>query len=164
MEHGSGLAAAAGPAWAAAIEHSALGAALRTSLWLFPLVETLHIIGFAVLVGAIVTFDARVVAARPGFELDRWRRAVLPVARTGFALALPMGLLLFATEATAYVANPAFLLKLAMLAFALANVAAFHLLARGRECPVTPGLRATAGLSLLAWLGVLTLGRLIAYV
>ncbi len=161
--HAHGAAAAAGPAWAAAIEHSAVGEAMRGSLWLFPAVETLHIVGFALLVGAIVTFDARVVAARPGMALDRWARAVLPVARLGFALALPMGLLLFATEATAYARNPAFRLKLVLLAAALANVAAFHLLARGRDRPSTP-LRAAAGVSMAVWLGVLVLGRLIAYV
>lgn len=160
MEHGH---AVLGPAWAALIERSALGQAMRGSLWLFPLVETLHIIGLALLVGAIVTFDLRVVGAGPGFERAGWERAVLPVARFGFFLAVPMGLLLFATEATAYARNPAFWLKLAAIGTALANVALFHRLARG-TAGVTPALRVTAGLSLGLWLLVLTLGRLIAYV
>ncbi len=160
---GQGHGAAAGLAWAALVEHSPLGDALRNSVWLFPAVETLHIIGFAILVGAIVTFDVRVIATRPSLEFGPWRRAVLPVARAGFALALPTGLLLFVTEATAYAANPAFRWKLVMLALALANVGLFHLSARGRVDP-SSALRLIAGLSLAAWLGVLILGRLIAYV
>lgn len=145
------------------IEQSSLGGALRNSLWLYPAVETLHIIGFAILVGAIVTFDLRVIAARPGLALGPWQSAVLPVARAGFALALPMGLLLFVANATAYLANPAFRLKLVMLALALGNVGAFHLMAADRDEPST-ALRLIAGLSLAAWLCVLSLGRLIAYV
>jgi hypothetical protein len=132
-------------------------------LWLFPAVETLHILGFALLVGAIVTFDARVIGARDSFALEAWQRAVLPVARLGFLIAVPMGLMLFTTEATAYSRNPAFRLKLVMLAVALANIVMFHRLARGRTT-VSTGLRVAAGLSLASWLLVLVLGRLIAYV
>ena len=152
-----------GPAWAATVEHSSLGYALRNSLWLFPAVETLHILGFAILVGAIVTFDARVIGARDGFALEAWQRAILPVARLGFLIAVPMGLMLFTTEATAYSRNPAFRLKLVMLVVALANIVIFHRLARGRAT-LSRGLRIAAGMSLASWLLVLVLGRLIAYV
>ena len=51
--HGAG-----GLAWAALIEHSALGETLRGSTWLYPAVECLHIVGFALLVGAIASFLA----------------------------------------------------------------------------------------------------------
>ena len=119
---------AQGPAWAAAVEQSGLGGLLRDSVWLYPAVETLHIIGFA--------------------------------------LAVPMGLLLFTTEATAYVGNPAFLAKMALLALALANIAWFHArLTRARDGQGTAGvLRASALLSLGLWVGVLVAGRIIAYV
>lgn len=165
MEH---LAPAAAPAWLQAIEASALAQLLRSSLWLYPAVETLHILGMAVLVGAIAVFDLRLVLAPPAAagapaELAAWGRTVLPVARAGFALALPMGLLLFAVEATAYAANPAFRLKLVLLVLALANVALFHALA-ARLRPPSPGaIRVLAAASLLLWTGVLVCGRLIAY-
>lgn len=154
----------AGPAWAAWVEHSWLGEALRSSLWLYPAVETLHIMGFAVLVGAIVAFDARVVARPATLQLIPWQQDVLPVARTGFFLAVPMGLLLFTAEAGSYARNPAFQLKLALLAIALADIALFHALARRSGGHVTPGLRVAAALSLVLWLAVLACGRLIAYV
>jgi hypothetical protein len=160
LEHGL---AATAPAWAMAVERSAVGQALRTSLWLFPAVETLHILGLALLVGAIATFDLRVIRAGPGLDLARWERAVLPVARAGFLLAVPMGLLLFTTEATAYARNPAFQLKLLLILAALANIALFHRL-RNRAGMLTAGLRLAAALSLALWLAVLACGRLIAYV
>lgn len=147
MEHG------AATGWLAAIEHSGLGATLRGSLWLFPAVETLHIVGFAVLVGSISVFDLKVLAKGVGD-----RTAVL-TARTGFALAAPMGLLLFVAEAGAYAANPLFRLKLALIALALVNVAWFHARAERGS-----GMRLAAGLSLASWLAVLVCGRMIAYV
>jgi hypothetical protein len=158
---------AAGPAWAALIERSGLGEALRGSTWLYPAVECLHIVGFALLVGAIASFDLRTLrAAEPVAAADGLAGQVLPVARAGFALAVPMGLLLFATEATAYVGNPAFLAKLALVGLALANVAWFHarLAAARRGGAGAASLRLGAGLSLALWVGALLAGRLIAYV
>jgi hypothetical protein len=159
LEHGL----ADAPGWLAALQHSALAQTLRGSLWLYPAVETLHIVGLALLVGAVAVFDACVIRARAGFDLGGWTRSVLPVARTGFALAVAMGLLLFTVEATAYAANPAFVAKLALILLALANVAVFHRLAR-RTTGVTAALRAAAAASLVLWLLVLACGRLIAYV
>ncbi len=49
MEH----AAAEAPGWLLALEQSGLGRTMRTSFWLYPTVETLHILGFALLVGSI---------------------------------------------------------------------------------------------------------------
>ena len=111
MEHGP-----AGPAWAALLEQSSLGATLRGSVWLYPAVECLHIVGFALLVGSIVSFDVRSLRARSLETVEILAAQLLPVARTGFALAVPMGLLLFITEATAYLANPLFLAKLVLIA------------------------------------------------
>ena len=165
MEHGHGP---AGPAWAALLEQSALGSQLRGSIWLYPAVECLHIVGFAVLVGSIVSFDVRSLRASSVQAVEIVAAQLLPIARTGFALAVPMGVLLFITEATAYVANPAFIMKLVLIALALANIVWFH--HRLKVASDTFGviglsrLQLSAGLSLVLWIGVLLAGRLIAYV
>ncbi len=159
-----------GPALLAALEASGLGQTLRGSLWLYPAVETLHILGFAVLVGSIMAFDLRLLAAPDRFDVEGWVRQLVPVAAAGLLLALPMGFLLFTAEATAYVANPVFLAKMALLALALANIAWFHLgpyrrrKAVGPSMGITPAMRLSAGLSALGWAAVLVCGRLIAYV
>lgn len=142
--------AAAGPAWAAALEASGLGRAMRQSAFLYPTVETLHILGFALLVGAIAAYDLRLIAGRePPAIAQR-------VAAAGLALAAPAGFLLFATEATAYFHNSVFLAKLGLIALALGNLALFHL-------RWTPG-RIAGAASLALWVGALGCGRLIAYV
>jgi hypothetical protein len=140
----------AGPAWAAALEASGFARSMRDSLALYPAVEILHIVGFALLFGAIVTYDLRLVVGREPPAIAQRAAAV------GLALAVPAGLMLFTVEATAYLHNPVFVAKLALIALALANVGFFHF-AR------TAG-RAAGAASLALWLGVLVCGRLIAYV
>jgi hypothetical protein len=166
MEHGL----MQGPALLVALEGSGLGQTLRGSLWLYPAVETLHILGFAILIGSIVAFDVRLITAPAGFDVERWVGLLVPVAATGLALAAPMGFLLFTAEATAYFRNPVYLTKMALLLLALANVVWFHFgpyrrrKAVGPSMGIPPAMRRSAGLSLVAWIGVLTCGRLIAYV
>lgn len=149
-----------------ALEQSALGATMRESVLLYPAVETLHIIGLALLVGSIAVFDLRVLGAFRGASLLSIADATLPVAVAGFALAAPMGLLLFTTEATHIAANPAFQAKLAFIAVGLANAGVFRLLAwRQVVTGVTLPRVAKIGavVSLAAWLGAIAGGRLIAY-
>ncbi|HYD98474.1 MAG TPA: hypothetical protein VEH84_03750, partial [Alphaproteobacteria bacterium] len=104
MEH-----AADAPAWLTAIQLSAPAAALRGGIWLYPLVETAHILGFAALFGGILGFDLRLIGFGRALPLDRMARLLLPVAAGGLAVALTTGALLFSVEATAYARNPAFL-------------------------------------------------------
>lgn len=159
-----------GPALLAALEASGLGQALRGSLWLYPAVETLHILGFAILVGSIVAFDLRLLRASDRFDVEAWVRQLVPVAAGGLALALPMGFLLFTAEATAYFRNPVYLAKMGLLLLAILNVAWFHLgpLRRRRQVGPSMGIptamRLSAAFSMFAWIAVLACGRLIAYV
>src|SRR5690606_18253282 len=131
-------------------------------------IEILHILGFAILVGAIVTFDLRVLGLGRGIPIEAAGRHCLPIAIAGFALAAPMGLLLFTTEATSIARNPAFLLKMGFLVLAGINVALFHFgpwrrVADWSEGGVPGRVRAGAALSAVLWICVLASGRLIAY-
>lgn len=105
----------------------------------------------------------------PLLPADALARLLLPVAVTGFVLAVPTGLLLFTTEATALAGNPAFLAKLALIGLALLNILAFHRLAGRRMADWSlsdrppPGARFAGAASLALWVGALACGRLIAY-
>ncbi|QGZ39013.1 hypothetical protein IP92_02782 [Pseudoduganella flava] len=48
-------------AWTAWLAGTPVARAMRDGVWLYPAVETVHIIGFAVLVGAVAMFDLRVL-------------------------------------------------------------------------------------------------------
>ena len=52
---------AVGPAWLVWLEGSAVAMAMRQWVWLYPIVEIVHIIGFVILVGAAAMFDLRLL-------------------------------------------------------------------------------------------------------
>ncbi len=149
--------------WLAWLEASALGEVARNSGWLFLVVNVLHVLGAAFVVGGIAVFDLKVLFDRE--EAEETGRVAIPLAATGVALQVPTGLTLLAVEATKLGVNPAFYAKMAFLALGLVNVALFHArfgaAMRGESLP--PSARAYALVSLLAWVLVLVAGRTIAY-
>ena len=67
-----------------ALEQSAMGAAMRQSLVLYPAAEILHIIGLAILVGSIVGFDLRLLGLSRALPLAVFARHSVPLAMGGF--------------------------------------------------------------------------------
>ena len=158
-----------GPAWLVWLELSGLGEAMRKSAWMYPIVEIVHILGFVILVGAVLMFDLRVLGLGRGLPVSALARHLLRWSWLGLALVVPAGLMMFSAHATEFATNPAFLLKLGLLASAAANVAFFHLgpyrSVQGWNVEVrAPGAaRAAAALSIAIWIAVISCGRLIAY-
>lgn len=146
----------------AAIAASPLSTWIRTEPWAWPLLELVHIAGFAVLVGGLVLVDARVLGGRRGPDPRSLERHARPFVRGGLALALMAGLMLFVGRPVEYVGNPAFLAKLALVGVALANALAFH--ARDGIVKIDAVARLQAAASIALWFLVLALGRFIAYV
>ncbi len=156
-------------AWLLWLQNGQVGQAMRQSIVLYPAVEVLHILGMATLLGSILCMDLRLMGAARAIPATRLARHLLPVAIAGFALAVPMGLLLFVTEAAALSRNPAFLAKLGLIALAGANAAAFHLgpwravLLWDVDARPPAAARAFGAASAMLWISVATCGRLIAY-
>ncbi|QRG04897.1 hypothetical protein EZH22_17300 [Xanthobacter dioxanivorans] len=151
-------------ALAAALEGSALGQAARASIWLYPVANLTHVLGAALLVGASATFD---IAILRGDRAARWvLRAGMWLAALGLVVQVASGVVLFAAEAGPLLRNAAFLAKLAFILVGLANIAVFHLFFRPEPTGgrYARGARLAAGVSLLAWVAALLLGRTIAYV
>jgi hypothetical protein len=150
-----------------ALQESQLGHLMRTSPALYPVAEILHIIGFVILVGSIIALDLRLLGLGRSVGIQPMARLILPMARGGFLLAICMGFLLFSADAAHVVRNPAFQMKVLLIALALVNIAIAHAGAWRRladwhnEAP--GGAKLTAFLSILFWLGIVSSGRLIAY-
>lgn len=146
-----------------AYEMSALGAAARSSLWLYPVANLLHVLGAALLVGAIATFDLAVL--RRSKAVAAIGPIAVPLAASGLALQLGTGVILLSAEASTMVVNPAFQLKGLALAIGIANLAWFHWRFDGAiaEGLVPDRARRHAAVSLVAWVTVLLAGRGTAY-
>lgn len=146
-----------------------LSAFMRTATWAYPVVEIVHIAGFSVLVGSVVLFDLRVLGCAPALPVAELGRHLLRWALFSILLVVPAGLLLFSAHPVELANNPAFLLKLALIGAAGLNALVFHWLPyrtvaswdRARPAPLAA--RLGAAMSILLWLGVISCGRLLAY-
>jgi len=155
--------------WLSWLESSALAHAMRQWLWLYPAVEIVHIIGIALLVGAAVMFDLRLLGVSRAIPVVALARHLLPWARTGLAVMAVTGSLMFTAHATEFGASPVFRLKLALIAAGCLNAAIFHRwpfrAVSGWDIgAVTPlAAKAAAVASLLLWTSAIACGRLLAY-
>jgi hypothetical protein len=153
---------------AAALEASSLGAAMRDSTFFYPIVNILHLIGLVMVLGGIGLLDLRMLGLARQLPLAGVYGLLTGTAVAGVCVQMGSGFLLFASDATALIANDALLLKMLLFAAALLNAALFRLLWRKRiatwdAAPPFAG-RMQSALSLFMWGTIGALGRLIAYV
>lgn len=153
-----------------ALEHGGIAQAMRDSAWLYPVVETVHITGFIILVGAVIMFDLRVLGLSRQVPVRLLAAHLLPWGAAALVLIVPAGLLMFSSDAGNLIGNRAFVLKMLLLLLAGTNAAAFHMGSfrtaerwdQGVTAPASARLHAAA--SLVLWIGIISCGRMIAYV
>jgi hypothetical protein len=156
-----------------ALEASGLGQAMRQWLWLYPTVETVHIVGIALLFGSIAVLDLRLLGFSRSIPVKRLATHVLPWTAASFLLIVPSGLMMFSAHATDFVSSPVFLTKMCLILAAGLNAALFHTIVfpsvgvwdseEMRKLPPPPSARVSAAVSLLVWISVIACGRLLAY-
>ncbi|MFC3069086.1 DUF6644 family protein [Phenylobacterium soli] len=144
--------------------------ALLGSLNFWGLLEGTHLISLMLFAGTIFVVDLRLLGVtfrRTPVSVVSDR--VLPLTVAGFLMVIATGLLLFFAKPLFYYHNLWFRAKMVFLVLAMINIAVFHFRVQrnqaawdGYERPPASA-RASAALSLLAWLCVITMGRFIAY-
>lgn len=155
--------------WLDQLEGSSLALAMRGELWLYPLVEVVHIIGFSLLVGAVVMFDLRVLGVSKDIAVTALARHLLPWALAALLLIVPAGLMMFSAHPHDFAGNGVFILKLCLIAAAGLNALVFHLgiyrtVSQWNTASAAPGLaKAQTVLSVAIWFTVVLCGRLLAY-
>src|SRR5215467_1356729 len=144
---------------------SFFGTGIRDSVWLFPFVEIFHLLALAILGGAVIILNLRLVGI--GFSNDApsaLYRDLRPWMTGSLIVMLISGFLLFSTEAVKMYGNWAFQLKMLFLLLAAVFTFTFHGRVTGRD-EASAGARWTAAVvSTLLWLGVGLGGRAIGYV
>src|SRR5436305_15212247 len=98
-----------------AIEGSALGQAMRQSLWLYPAVEIVHITGIGLLFGSIAVLDLRLLGLSRTIPVRRLAAHVLPWTAASFLLIVPTGLAMFTAHATELIGRPVFALQMCLI-------------------------------------------------
>ena len=143
-----------------AIEGTALAAWVRESpsIWAYATILTLHTVGLAIVVGANVVVDLRLLGWATAIPLTALR-AAFPIMWAGFAINFATGVLLFMADATTKSVQTVFYVKLTCITLALIVARTISKRLRQQD----DRLRAFAIASLFLWAGAIVAGRLMAY-
>lgn len=152
-----------------ALEGSGLGRMMRESLWAYPAVETIHIIGLAIVYGSIVIVDLRLIGISRAVSAAKLARFALPWTVGAFLVVMLSGSMMFTAHVEDFLTNGVFLLKMGLILAGAVNAGLLHATAfkhvnRWDEGVMPPvGVRLAAALSIALWTCVIACGRLLAY-
>jgi len=148
----------------AGLEATTVAQTLRTSRWLYAATNTAHVFGIALLVGAILPLDLRLLGWWPDVPRQKLVRVLVPVAATGLTLAVVAGGLLFTVRAREYAGVGFLQAKLALVAIGtLGAVLLHHAHGLRLDGATDQRLARHAVISLVCWPTALVCGRLIAF-
>jgi uncharacterized protein DUF6644 len=157
------------PQFLIALEQSALGAAIRQSVWAYPTANVGHILALTLFAGSVAMMDARLLGAFAAAPPAAIVRPARRMAIAALALMAATGFMLFTAEASHVALNRVFQIKAGLIALGITNAL---LVARplDRALEATPAfaplpgrVRLAGGISVAIWVSVAACGRLIAY-
>ena len=140
------------------------------SLYVWPLLESTHVLSLGLFVGTAVMNDLRLLGwTMREVPVSEVTGRLLPWTRIGFAVMLTTGLLLFYSSPVRYYHNIFFRFKVLLLIVAGLNAFVFH---RGihrrvaewdNDTKLPRAARVAGAVSLIAWALIVVSGRLLAY-
>ena len=152
------------------LESTSAASAIREGLYLFPFLESIHVVGLALVFGTILVIDLRLLGlASSNRTFNRVASDILKWTWVGFAITAATGALMFITNADVYFHNIYFQVKMGLLVLSGVNMAAFEFTARKTvaewdAAPSAPRAgRVVATISLVLWISVIFTGRLIGF-
>jgi hypothetical protein len=152
------------------IDETAWSTALHESLYMYPLVESTHVLTLMLFVGLTIMWDLRLLGlAFTRVPISEVARRILPWSRAGFYIMFVTGALLFYAIPVRNYQNIFFRAKMIMLLLALLNIWYFHNRTErgiaGWDNVSTPprAARIAAVVSIVLWCAIVVSGRMIAY-
>jgi hypothetical protein len=144
--------------------------ALRESIFMYPLVESIHVLTLCLFVGLAAVLDLRLMGVTlKRVPVSEVARRLLPWMAVGFTIMVVTGGLLFYAIPVRSYHSVWFRTKVILLVLAGLNAWVFHAriwrsVTAWDLDPVTPKAARVAGAaSLLLWAGIIVTGRMIAY-
>ena len=146
-------------------ESSAIGRAVAESVWAFPILEAVHLLGLCMLGGALLVVDLRLLGAGlTGQPVARLSRQARPWLIASLVVMVLTGVPLFLSEAIKAYYNTSFWVKMCTLPFALTFTFAVRERVARREDPAPAALgRLVGAVSLALWFTVAAAGRWIGF-
>ncbi len=150
------------------LRHTPQGEFLRTARWGWPIFESLHFLGMSLLLGTVGVFDLRLLGFARRIPIAALHR-LIPIGVSGFVINLATGICFISATPDQYLFNKAFYWKVTFITIAGVNVMIFYARTFRRLLETPPGItpplaaRLAGGVSLLAWIGVMSAGRLLTF-
>jgi hypothetical protein len=144
--------------------------AMHESIWAFPIVESVHVLGLCLFLGLAVLWDLRLLGVTfrevPASEVNG---RLMPWMWAGAVIMVISGIFVFLNDPIRYYNNIFFRIKAVMLVLAVLNawvfqIGVFRRIAdwdRGGRQPLNARMAGIA--SLVLWAGIVVAGRMIAY-
>jgi hypothetical protein len=126
-----------------------------------PIVQTVHLVAIATVMGSIVVVCLKVLGlALPSQPTEELVRRLVPWTWWALPVLFVSGLVFVIARPRRYFSNPVFGIKVALITFAVLITTLLHRLA---ERWPKRGAKLLAGVSLAAWVSIVLAGRWIAY-
>jgi hypothetical protein len=152
------------------IEATTLSQELAGSIWVYPIIESLHTIGVAVFLGLLLVWDLRLFGVMfTRLAVTEVWASLIPWITLGAVFMMATGVALFWAKPVYSWGHVFFRIKVAALFLALLNAAAFHVGIERRIidwdlAPTPPRAARVAGvISMVLWAVIVVAGRLIGY-
>ena len=148
--------------------HTAIGEFMRESRWAWAIFESLHFTGMSLLIGTVGIFDLRLMGFARRIPLAALHR-LIPLGVSGFVLNAVTGFCFICATPDQYIFNMAFRVKATFLIVAGLNVLFFYSRVFRRldrlpdDARPPVGARLAGLVSLSAWVGVMSAGRLLTF-
>jgi hypothetical protein len=152
------------------LQDTKIGTSIRESIWVFPIIESTHVLALSLSVGLLLVSDLRllgyIMQRRPVSEIHE---QIKPWMLAGFAIMIVSGSFLFWCQAVKAYNSVFFKTKIVLLVVAALNALAFERgiyrkVSQWDNALVPPRqARFAAWASLILWAAVITCGRSMAY-
>jgi hypothetical protein len=148
-------------------QETRLATSINNSMWAFAIIETVHIMGLAMLLGTIFVVDLRLMGVGGGKGFQGASELAMSLkwwTLSGLGLMIVTGICLYTSEAVKLMTNKPFFVKMVLVIFATA----FHFTVHSRALrPASPDgtgpAKLIAYISIAAWFGIALAGRAIAF-
>lgn len=151
------------------LEATSFSTDLRESVYMWAIVDGVHVIGLCVFMGMLLFWELRLfnIGVRSASVSETWNR-LAPWILVGFIIMSISGMLLFVSDPVRFYGNIFFRIKVVALVLAALNALAFHYgigrrLVNWDTQPLPSSAHIIGAVSITLWVLIVFCGRLIAY-
>ena len=138
----------------------------QKTLWIIPVIQTLHILAIAAIIGSVLVINTRLLRGRAWTEDSaQWADRLLLVVWRAITVLLTTGSVMIIAEPGRSLTNPVFQIKIGLICLALLHTlfVASQIHRTQSESMALPSSALTVWPSFALWIGIVFAGRWIAY-